>query len=147
MKKKILIIVFTFVIFIFGVFFDKLLFNNSDIDDGINEPSPVNHKHMLSMMLETDSGSGVYTLEERSWWPTKEDGYIFNSILSKCEKESQLRWDDENNAIIMVGTTSDKCYVYFDKVLTLSNYVKSLYTGTQGENNLYYHTSSLENGA
>lgn len=49
----------------------------------------------------------------------------------------------------MSGNISDKCYVYFDietKVF-LADYVKSLYTGTQGDNNIYYHDSSLENGA
>ena len=30
---------------------------------------------------------------------------------------------------------------------TLADYVKSLYTGTQGDNNIYYHDSSLTNGA
>ena len=30
---------------------------------------------------------------------------------------------------------------------TLAEYVKSQYTGTQGENNIYYHTSTLTNGA
>ena len=30
---------------------------------------------------------------------------------------------------------------------TLAQYVMNLYTGTQGENNLYYHDSTLENGA
>ena len=29
----------------------------------------------------------------------------------------------------------------------LADYVKSLYTGTQGENSIYYHTSTLTNGA
>ena len=31
--------------------------------------------------------------------------------------------------------------------MTLINYVKSQYTGTQGKNNIYYHDSSLANGA
>ena len=31
--------------------------------------------------------------------------------------------------------------------ITLADYVKSLYTGTQGANNVYYHNSSLTNGA
>mgnify|MGYP004539597901 CR=1 FL=1 len=31
--------------------------------------------------------------------------------------------------------------------ITLADYVKSLYTGTQGANNIYYHTSTLTNGA
>lgn len=33
------------------------------------------------------------------------------------------------------------------KLPTLAEYVKSQYTGTQGENNIYYHTSTLTNGA
>ena len=33
------------------------------------------------------------------------------------------------------------------KLPTLAEYVKSQYTGTQGENSLYYHDSSLANGA
>ena len=34
-----------------------------------------------------------------------------------------------------------------EKDILLADYVKSLYTGTQGENNIYYHDSNLENGA
>ena len=32
------------------------------------------------------------------------------------------------------------------KKVTLANYIKSLYTGTQGENSIYYHNGSLTNG-
>ena len=34
-----------------------------------------------------------------------------------------------------------------EKEVLLADYVKSLYTGTQGDNNIYYHDSSLTNGA
>ena len=34
-----------------------------------------------------------------------------------------------------------------EKDTTLADYVKSLYTGTQGENNIYYHDADLTNGA
>ena len=34
-----------------------------------------------------------------------------------------------------------------EKEIFLADYVKSLYTGTQGENSIYYHDSSLTNGA
>ena len=37
-------------------------------------------------------------------------------------------------------------YIQKDKI-TLADYVISQYTGTQGENNIYYHNSSLANGA
>ena len=47
------------------------------------------------------------------------------------------------------GTITDKCYVYFDIIssVTLADYVMSQYTGTQGENNIYYHDANLTNGA
>ena len=58
----------------------------------------------------------------------------------------------------MSGNVSDKCYVYFDVYVpprfdeicdetTLACHVAKLYTGIQGENGIYYHDSSLTNGA
>lgn len=44
-------------------------------------------------------------------------------------------------------TMSGKVLMQEDKILTLTDYVVSQYTGTQGENNIYYHDSNLENGA
>ena len=38
-------------------------------------------------------------------------------------------------------------YLQKTKIPTLADYVISQYTGTQGENNIYYHDSSLANGA
>ena len=102
-------------------------------------------ENTLSMMLETEAGSGNYEMTTASSWPT--DGYVFNTTLSKCENGGELSWDDENKRVVMSGNVSDKCYIYFDKVLTLATYVKSLYTGTQGDNNIYYHDSTLANGA
>ena len=67
--------------------------------------------------------------------------------MSKCEQGSKLKWDDNNQKVILEGNVSDKCYVFFDKVLTLTSYIISQYTGTQGENGLYHHDSSLTNGA
>ena len=50
--------------------------------------------------------------------------------------------------MIVSGNLSDKCYVYFDIYQpTLAEYIKSQYTGTQGDNALYYHNSTLTNGA
>ena len=54
--------------------------------------------------------------------------------------------------IIRVRDTKGKFSIAYEKKiilsdLTLINYVKSQYTGTQGENNIYYHDSSLANGA
>ena len=199
------------------------------------EDTPANkinqNNNMLSMMLETDSGSGQYEMTSLSSWPT--NGYVFNEQMSKCEQGSILKWDDANKKVIMEGNVSDKCYVFFDKYnpikinsytitpngnkitisisatsgtgtitkyfyskddgasyvestsntytftnlakgtykikayvldsnnkiseyisknieitnMILSEYVMSQYTGTQGENGIYYHDSNLTNGA
>lgn len=117
--------------------------NNVDVDN----IGSVEHKNMLSMMLETDAGSGKYEMVTRDSWPT--DGYKFNSELSKCENGGELSWDDTNKRVLMSGNVSDKCYVYFDvdNKITLANYIISRYNGVQGNNNIYYHDNSLENGA
>ncbi len=102
----------------------------------------VKRGNTLSMMLETEAGSGNYEMTTQSGWPT--DGYTFNSTLSKCENGGEVYWDDSSKKVFMSANTSDKCYVYFDKTPTsLADYVKSLYTGTQGENNIYYHNGTI----
>ena len=211
-------------------FVTRNFYNATNIED-----TPTNkinqNNNMLSMMLETDSGSGQYEMTSLSSWPT--NGYVFNEQMSKCEQGSILKWDDANKKVIMEGNVSDKCYVYFDKYnpirinsytitpngnkitisisatsgtgtitkyfyskddgasyvesasntytftnlakgtykikayvldsnnkisevisknieitsMSLSEYVMSQYTGTQGENNIYYHDANLTNGA
>lgn len=112
------------------------------------EENIVEKNNMISMMLETESGSGKYTLSTSDSFP--QEKYILNTNLSRCENGGTLSWNNETKKLILKGNISDKCYAYFDKYeppITLVNYVKSLYTGTQGENGLYYHDSNLENGA
>ena len=112
------------------------------------EPKQIKkHVDTISMMLETEAGSGNYEMTTASSWPT--EGYVFNSELSVCENGGELSWDDENKRVLMSGNVSDKCYVYFDikPQVLLADYVKSLYTGTQGENSIYYHDANLTNGA
>ena len=114
----------------------------------------VNNKIMpsssgIAMMFETSAGSGNYEMTTQSEWST--EGYVFNENLSKCENGSKLSWDNENKRVLMNGNKSDKCYVYFDVYVKpqvlLADYVKALYTGTQGANNIYYHDASLTTGA
>lgn len=116
MKKKFVIIVLLLVFIVsFGV--NKLFFDNSSsVEENIQDVEDV-PKNLLSMMLETDTASGEYEMTTRFSWPTIEDGYVFNTSLSKCENGSKLRWDDENNAVVMQASVSDKCYVYFDKLV------------------------------
>ena len=146
MKKVVKKIALLLIVFGIGVGV-TLLYTNNKYKVYEEEESKQIKKHVdtISMMLETEAGSGNYEMTTASSWPT--DGYVFNTTLSKCENGGELSWDDENKRVVMSGNVSDKCYVYFDKVLTLATYVKSLYTGTQGDNNIYYHDSTLANGA
>ena len=139
MNKKVVILVV-----LMGTVLTLFLKSNNKSE----EISKTNQKNkLLTMNLEQTAGSGDYKTVTQSEWPT--DGYKFNTELSRCENGSTLNWDDTKKAVIMQGNISDKCYVYFDiaSTMTIAEYVISQYTGVQGENNIYYHDSSLENGA
>ena len=232
MKKVVKKIALLLIVFGIGVGVTLLYTNNKfKVYEEENPRQIKKHVDTISMMLETEAGSGNYEMTTASSWPT--EGYVFNPTLSKCEHGSELSWDDTNKSVVMSGNVSDKCYVYFDKYnpitinnysitsngnsititidatagtgtiakylyskdngvsyvqsanntytftrldkgtynikayvqdsngknseiisktieitsITLADYVKSLYTGTQGANNVYYHNSSLTNGA
>lgn len=101
---------------------------------------------MLSIMLETEAKSGIYEMSKESTWPTK--GYKFNAELSKCDNGGELSWDNDKKVVLMSADSINNCYVYFDlNSQTLAEYVMSQYTGVQGENAMYYHDSTLANGA
>lgn len=146
MKKKIIIITIPLLIVSILFLTQKNYFSSNERITEIKSKS-IKQENLLSMMLETDAGSGNYVMTTSSIWPT--DGYVFNSELSKCDNGGTLSWDDTNKQIVFSGNISDKCYVYFDvyNPLSLVDYVKSQYTGTQGKNGLYYHDSTLTNGA
>ena len=117
------------------------------------------NNNMLSMMLETEAGSGKYQVSSSNTWPTVV--YIFNSELSKCEQGSKLSWDDTNKKVVMEGNVSDKCYVYFDAIVppkvlsdvcnggeSLSSCIIELSNKSESTLiNIYYHDSGLTNGA
>ena len=228
--KKFIIIIITLLV----LSNTYLLYNNYNLKKQVlsyEEKSNIRRKDAISMMLETESNSKTYVQSTDNKWPT--DGYIFNEEMSKCEQGSKLKWDDNNQKVIMEGNVSDKCYVFFDKYnpikinsytitpngnkitisisatsgtgtiakyyyskddgasyvestsntytftnlakgtykikayvldsnnkisefitknieitsMRLSEYIMSQYTGTQGENNIYYHDSRLSHGA
>ena len=145
MKKKYIIFsIVTLVLLVTLVTcFNYFKTSNNYVEDSVNNQTKIIKG--ISMNLEQTAGAGDYKTVTQSSWPTK--GYKFNAELSRCENGSTLSWDDTKKAVIMQGNVSDKCYVYFDKILTLAEYVISQYTGTQGDNALYYHNSTLTNGA
>ena len=150
-KKKVAIILIVFI----AIFLTIMLVVNRDNVEITNEVGNKSKKsnNLLTMNLEQTAGAGDYKTVTQSEWPT--EGYKFNSELSRCENGSELSWDDVNKKILMSGVSADKCYVYFDiarfdklcNTSTLACHVAKLYTGTQGENGIYYHNTSLTNGA
>jgi len=146
MKKKYIILsIITLVLLIaFVTSFNYFKTSNTYVENNSNNQTKITKG--ISMNLEQTAGAGDYKQVTQSSWPTK--GYKFNAELSKCENGGEISWDDTKKAVIVSGNLSDKCYVYFDIYqLTLAEYIKSQYTGTQGDNALYYHNSTLKNGA
>ena len=114
------------------------IINEQDVVMEENEKQ-ITNSNMLTMMLETEAGTGNYEEVKQSEWP--QDGYVFNKTLSKCENGSELSWDDSTKKVIFASTKADRCYIYFDIKTepTFAEYIKdSVYT-TDGENGLNYH--------
>ena len=71
------------------------------------------------------------------------NSYTFNNLAKNTSYKVFIKVMDSNNKYSNVFVTSSKT----SDSVTLASYVKSLYTGTQGANDIYYHNSSLANGA
>ncbi len=153
MKKKYIIFSIVTLVLLVALItsFNYFKTTNTYIDDSVNNQTKITKG--ISMNLEQTAGAGDYKTVTQSGWPT--EGYKFNAELSRCENGSTLSWDDTKKAVIVSGNLSDKCYVYFDLARfdetcdgsTLACRIAKQYTGTQGENSLYYHNSTLTNGA
>ncbi len=87
--------------------------NNVNIMQNINKDSQVINTNMLTLMYETNAGSGIYEETKDTTWP--EEGYIFNDTLSGCENGGELDYNSQNNTVNLLSNSSDRCYVYFDK--------------------------------
>ena len=114
---------------------------NGLIENTYSNDYVVNKNNNLSMMLETEYDSNQYELATSNEWPT--DGYVFNAELSACKNGSQVSWDSDTNSVVVYAGSVDSCYIYFDKepdITYFANYIKNVvYTGVDGENDLYYH--------
>ena len=69
------------------------------------------------------------------------NSYTFSNLTGNTTFYIKVYVKDNNGKVSNVTTTS------IATKIPLSNYVKSLYTGNQGENGIYYHDASLTNGA
>ena len=123
-KKKIIVILITFLTLsvLSNVY---LLYSNYSLRNILFQEHSSNapkKKDLMSLMLETKQGSGVYEASKTGKWPDGE--YVFNKELSKCENGGELSWDNEKNQVVMVGNSSDKCYLYFniDTSVTINSF-------------------------
>ena len=139
MKKKVIIGIASILLVISGCLFAMFNSGNRSYEVITNETEERKmNTNALTMMYETEAGSGEYTESSDNTWPL--EGYGFNEELSRCENGSKLSWDNTTKRVIVEANTVEKCYVYFDKVQTLAEYITTqVYTGVDGENGLYYH--------
>ena len=114
MNKKILLIssMLLTLVLISIVIFNNTNSNESNIISNTNKDKQVINNNMITMMYETEAGSGEYVETKDTTWP--ESDYIFNDTLSGCENGGKLSWNQQTNKIILLNNTSDKCYLYFD---------------------------------
>ena len=105
--KKIYIILIAIILVVIAIV-AILLINNSTSRVVItnDKEEKVMNTNALTMMYETEAGSGEYQVTSDTTWP--QEGYVFNEELSACENGSELSWDDENKSILMQTNTSDK---------------------------------------
>ena len=115
MKKKILLISSMLVTFILIIFVSLNNTNNENknVLSNTNKDTEVINSNMITMMYETEAGTGVYEETRDTSWP--ESGYIFNNNLSGCENGGELEYNSINNTVNLLSNKSDNCYVYFDK--------------------------------
>ena len=138
MKKKILIlsslIMFALIVSMVTLFYgdsDKAIFESC-------KNNTVVRSNALTMMYETEAGSGEYAVSSDTVWP--QEGYVFNERLSSCENGGILSWNSETKRVVMKTNTSDKCYVYFDVYEpTFAEYIINNVYVEDGVNGLYYH--------
>ena len=115
MNKKILLIssVLLTLSLILVVTINNMDNKEKNIISNFEKDKQVINSNMITMMYETEAGSGNYELAKDTTWP--ESGYVFNSELSGCEGNGELSWNNENRTVNLLTNTADRCFVYFDK--------------------------------
>ncbi len=150
-KKKIILIgVITLLLVITSI---TLVYLNNDTNNEIyisKEPDKeeINSNGFLTMMYETGIQTGEYVESTSTEW--LDSNYVFNASLSACENGGELKWDSSTNTVKLFSQGSDKCYVYFDRKVTLAEVcnvgetlescIKSYYNELgEGYDGLYLH--------
>ena len=113
MKKKIIAVFSVFIAIILVLV--VIVYNNSYKNDVYVE-NKTNNKNkvpgLISLMLETKFGSGIYNVSPDGIVPAK--GYELNTEKSGCENGGTISYNETTKKIIVKTNISDKCYAYFD---------------------------------
>ena len=113
MKKKIIAVFSIFITIILVLVI--IVYNNSYKNDVYVE-NKTNNKNkvpgLISLMLETKAGSGIYNVSPDGIVPAK--GYEFNTEKSGCENGGTITYNETNKKFVIKTNISDKCYAYFD---------------------------------
>ena len=156
MKNKKVYLIISIIIF---VFISTIIFYKEDeVLSDTNKINPKPKSNLLTMMVETDAGTGTYEEDKSDGW--KSDGYVFNQSKSGCVNKTKISYDKNTKEIVLVGESSDKCYVYFDLEAysnvsevcqdkdNLAGCIKNLRNKSSSKlTNIYYHDENLTNGA
>ena len=123
------------------VFFDKyspITINNYSITSSGNK---------ITITIDASSGTGTIS----KYYYSKDDGvtyiestsnnYVFTSLDKGTYKIKAYVEDSNGKKSTILSKTIEIT------TLTIADYIISQYTGTQGENGLYYHDYTLSNGA
>ena len=117
MKKKIIAVFSVFIAIILVLVI--IVYNNSYKNDVYVE-NKTNNKNqvpgLISLMLETKAGSGIYNLSPDGIVPAK--GYKLNTEKSGCENGGTLSYNETTKKVIVKTNISDKRYAYFDVIPT-----------------------------
>ena len=125
MKKKIIAVFSVFIAIILVLV--VIVYNNSYKNDVYVE-NKTNNKNkvpgLISLMLETKAGSGIYNVSPDGIVPAK--GYELNTEKSGCENGGTIIYNETTKKFILKSNISTKCYAYFDVVppdvtLTITN--------------------------
>ena len=154
MRKRIIIFSIIVLIVVLSVLILNFNEDNKIIYTDV-ESNQIMNTNALTMMYETEAGSGEYTVSTETTWP--QEGYIFNETLSKCENGGTVTWNSETNRVVMQTSSSDKCYVYFDvyiipvvNTVTVTNITSDSITvnvaASGGSNSISRYYYSSDNG-
>ena len=115
MKKKIIAVFSIFIAIILVLVI--IVYNNSYKNDVYVE-NKTNNKNkvpgLISLMLETKAGSGIYNVSPDGIVPAK--GYELNTEKSGCENGGIITYNETTKKFILKSNISTKCYAYFDVV-------------------------------